>query len=112
MDLGSRVILGIFVLMFMGSVVLLICSASCVLYSAGSGVKILHVVLSGLKMRLLFVLVYVFPVGIIEVCFCYVYDTVCCGPICLRCLMLTIILCGVVVFALELCCGEFYCGCL
>ena len=33
-------------LMFMGSVVLFICSASCVLYSAGSGMKRVHVVLS------------------------------------------------------------------
>ena len=36
--------------MFMGSVMLSICS--CVLYSAGSGVKRVHVVLSGLRMRL------------------------------------------------------------
>ena len=41
-----------FGLMFMGSVMLSICSSSCVLYSAGSGVKRMHVVLSGLKMRL------------------------------------------------------------
>ena len=34
-------------LMFLGSVVLFICSAGCVLYSAGSGVKRVHVVLSG-----------------------------------------------------------------
>ena len=34
------------------------CSSSCVLYSAGSGVKIIHVVLSGLRMRL-FVCVHV-----------------------------------------------------
>ena len=40
-----------FGLMFMGSVVLFICSASCVLYSAGCGVKRVHVVLSGLRMR-------------------------------------------------------------
>ena len=33
-----------------------ICSASCVLYSAGSGVKRVHVVLSGLR---IFVCVYV-----------------------------------------------------
>ena len=39
--------------MFMGSVMLSICSSSCVLYSAGSGVKRVHVVLSGLlRMRL------------------------------------------------------------
>ena len=29
-----------------------ICSSSCVLYYAGSGVKRVHVVLSGLRMRL------------------------------------------------------------
>ena len=29
-----------------------ICSSSCVLYSAGSGVKRVHVVVSGLRMRL------------------------------------------------------------
>ena len=29
-----------------------ICSSSCVLYSAGSAVKRVHVVLSGLRMRL------------------------------------------------------------
>ena len=38
---------------------LYMCSASCVLYSAGSGVKGAHVVLSGLRMRL-FVCVHVF----------------------------------------------------
>ena len=38
--------------MFMGSVMLYICGASCVLYSAGSGVTRVHVVLSGLRMRL------------------------------------------------------------
>ena len=37
--------------MFMGSVMLSICSSSYVLYSAGYGVKIVHVVLSGLRMR-------------------------------------------------------------
>ena len=51
-SLGSRVSPSIFGLMFMGSVMLFICSSSCVLYSAGSGVKRVHVVLSGLKMRL------------------------------------------------------------
>ena len=29
-----------------------ICNSSCVLYSAGSGVKSVHVVLTGLRMRL------------------------------------------------------------
>ena len=38
--------------MFMGSEMLSICSSSCVLYSAGSGVKRVHVFLSGLRMRL------------------------------------------------------------
>ena len=51
-SLGSRVSSSIFGLMFMGSVMLSICSSSCVLYSAGSGMKRVHVVLSGLRMRL------------------------------------------------------------
>ena len=51
-SLGSRVSPSIFWLMFMGSVMLSICSSSCVLYSAGSGVNRVHVVLSGLRMRL------------------------------------------------------------
>ena len=38
-SLGSRVSPSMFGLMFMGSVMLSICSSSCVLYSAGSGVK-------------------------------------------------------------------------
>ena len=50
-NLGSRVSPSILVLMFMGSVMLSICSSNCVLYSAGSGVKRMHVVLSGLRMR-------------------------------------------------------------
>ena len=48
----------IFRLMLMGSVMLSICISSCVLYSAVSGVKRVHVVLSGLRMRL-FVCVHV-----------------------------------------------------
>ena len=51
-SLGSRVSPSIFGLMFMGSVMLSICSSSCVLYSAVSGVKRVHVVLSGLRIRL------------------------------------------------------------
>ena len=51
-SLGSRVSPSIFGLMFMGRVMLSICSSSCVLYSAGSGVKRVHVVLSWLRMRL------------------------------------------------------------
>ena len=51
-SLGSRVSPSIFGLMFMGSVMLSICSSSYVMYSAGSGVKRVHVVLSGLRMRL------------------------------------------------------------
>ena len=58
MSLGSRVSPSTFGLMFMGTVILSICKASCVLYSAGSGVKRVHVVLSGLRMRL-FVCVHV-----------------------------------------------------
>ena len=50
--LGSRVSPSSFGLMFMGSVMLSICSSGCVLYSTGSGVKRVHVVLSGLRMRL------------------------------------------------------------
>ena len=51
-SLGSRVSPSIFGLMFMGSVMLSICSSSCVLHSAGSGVKRVHAVLSGLRMKL------------------------------------------------------------
>ena len=51
-SLESRVSPSIFGLMFMGSVMLSICRSSCILYSAGSGVKRVHVVLSGLRMRL------------------------------------------------------------
>ena len=51
-SLGSRVSPSILGLMFMGSVILSICSSSRVLYSAGYGVKKVHVVLSGLRMRL------------------------------------------------------------
>ena len=51
-SLGSRVSPSIFGLMFMGSVMLSICSSSCVLYSSGSGGKRAHVVLSGWRMRL------------------------------------------------------------
>ena len=57
-SLGPRVSPSIFGLMYMGSVMLSICSSSCLLYSARSGVKRVHVVLSGLRMRL-FVPVYV-----------------------------------------------------
>ena len=49
--LGLRVSPSIFGLMFLGSVMLSICSSSCGLYSAGSCVKRVHVVLSGLSMR-------------------------------------------------------------
>ena len=51
-SLESRFSHSIFGLMFMGSVMLSICSSSCVLYSAGSGVKRVYVVLSALRMRL------------------------------------------------------------
>ena len=50
-SLGSRVSPSIFWLMFMGSVMLSNCSSSCLLYSAGSRVKRLYVVMSGLRMR-------------------------------------------------------------
>ena len=42
-----------------------ICSAGCVLYSTGSDVKRVHVVLCGLRIRCLSVSTYVFPVGMI-----------------------------------------------
>ena len=51
-SLWSRVSPSILGLMFMGSVMFSICSSSCVLYSAESAVKKVHVVLSGLRMRL------------------------------------------------------------
>ena len=51
-SLGWRVSPSIFWLMFMGSVMLSIFSSSCVLYSAESGVRRVHVVLSGMRMRL------------------------------------------------------------
>ena len=51
-NLGSRVRPSILGLMFMGSVMLPMCSLSCALYSDGSGVKRVHDVLSGLRMRL------------------------------------------------------------
>ena len=38
--------------MFMGSVMLSFCSSCCVLHSDGSGVKRVHVVLPGLRIRL------------------------------------------------------------
>ena len=49
---GRESFLVFFGLMFMGSVMLSSCSSGCVLYSAGSGVNRVHVVLSGLRMRL------------------------------------------------------------
>ena len=52
-SLGSRFISNILGLMFMGDVLLFICSASCVLYCAGSGGKRVLVILSGLRMILL-----------------------------------------------------------
>ena len=51
-SLGSIISPSIFGFMFMGSVMLSICSSNCVWYSAGSGVQTVHVVLSGLRMRL------------------------------------------------------------
>ena len=42
-SLGPRVIPSILGLIFIGSVVLFICRAICVLYSAGSGMKRVHV---------------------------------------------------------------------
>ena len=75
MSLGSIVSPSICGLAFMGSVMLSICSASCVLYSTVSGVKRVHVVLHGLRMKLLFVSMYVFPVDMFEclflLCLCH-----------------------------------------
>ena len=51
-SLGSKVGPSIVGFICMGRVMLSICSSICVLYSAGSGVKRVHVVLSGLRMRL------------------------------------------------------------
>ena len=51
-SLGSRVRPSILGCVFMSSVLLLICRFSFVLYSAGSGVKRVHVVFSVLRMRL------------------------------------------------------------
>ena len=42
----------IFGVVFLGSVVLFNCNASCVFYYVGSGVKRVHLVLSGLRIRL------------------------------------------------------------
>ena len=61
-SLGPRVGPSISGLMFMWSMMLSICSSNCVLYSAGFGVKRVHVVLSGLRMRL-FVRVHVGIIG-------------------------------------------------
>ena len=58
-SLGSRVSRSIFRLMFMGSVMLSICNASCVLYFAGSGVKGVHVVVLPVFRMKLFVCVHV-----------------------------------------------------
>ena len=52
LSFGSNVNSSIIGFIFMGSVVLFMCIASCVLYSAGPGVRRMHVVLSGLRMRL------------------------------------------------------------
>ena len=49
-SLGSGVSPSISGLMFMWSVMLSICSSSCVLYSAGSDVKRVRAVLSGLRL--------------------------------------------------------------
>ena len=76
-SLGSNVSPSIFGLMFMGSVMLLICSSSCVLYSAVSGVKRVHVVLSGLRMSWLSESMYVFNVGMTGCLFFYVNIVVC-----------------------------------
>ena len=96
-SLGSRVSPSIFGLMFMGSVMLSICS--CVRYSAGSGVKRVHVVLFELRMRL-FVWVHVCISCRYEWMFAFVmfkswcvdvmvmsWSSVLLGPVVLECLM-------------------------
>ena len=50
-----------------------ICITSCGLYSAGSGVKRVHVVLSGLRLFVLSPCMYF----MFKVLFCYVYIIVC-----------------------------------
>ena len=67
-SLGSRVSPSILGLMFMGSVMLSMCSSSCVLYSVGSGVKRVYVVLSELRMRLF---------DCVHVCISCRYDCLC-----------------------------------
>ena len=65
--------------------VLFICGARSVLYFAGFSVKRvgLHVVLSGLRMRLLIVSMYVFRVSMIE-CLLFIMfgNVVCCSVMC------------------------------
>ena len=71
-SLRSRVNPIIFVLMFMGSVMLSICSFSGVLYSTGSGVKRVHAVFSGLRMRLpVCVNVCIFDWMFVLLCLCH-----------------------------------------
>ena len=50
-SLGWRVSPSILGLVFMGSTLLSICSTSCVMYSTGSGMKRVYVVLSGMRIR-------------------------------------------------------------
>ena len=63
--LWSRVCPSIFGLMFLVSVMLSICSSSCVLYSVGPGVKRVQVVLSWLGLMLLSESMHAFHVGMI-----------------------------------------------
>ena len=67
-SLRSRVSPSILWLRFMGSVVLFICNASCVLYSAGVGVKRVECMLFRfcLEWDCLFESMFAFPVGMIE----------------------------------------------
>ena len=70
-SLGSRVSPSLLEYQFARSVMLSICSSRCVLYSAGSGVKRVHVVLSRLRIMLFvcFHVCIVLPVGMIEYLF-------------------------------------------
>ena len=67
------------------SVVLLICKLSLVLYSAGSGMKSVQVVLSELSMRLFELVKCRYCVGTaVCVWLRYLYVTVCCDIVCIR----------------------------
>ena len=84
--------------MFMGRVMLSMCSSSCVMYYAGSGVKRVHVVLSGLRMRL-FVCVHV--------CISCRYDWMFAFAMFMSLCLCFISECGVCLAAFDVVCNEF-----